>query len=85
MQIMTLGAEPHETVWNDHIRADFATWEVGRDCELVEADGSTREHDRTPPGPDIRWLGKAPPAGLLAGAALNPRRHPPRGYPTLNP
>jgi mannose-6-phosphate isomerase-like protein (cupin superfamily) len=34
MQIMTLGAQPHETVWNDYIRADYATWEVGQDCPV---------------------------------------------------
>ena len=31
---MTLGAEPHETVWNDYIRADFAIWPVGQDCPV---------------------------------------------------
>jgi mannose-6-phosphate isomerase-like protein (cupin superfamily) len=127
VQIMTLGASPHETVWNDYIRADFAIWPVGQDCPVhfhedaveififldgqcemtvgdevqtvgagqavyvgpgephklkaigdrplkmflfvspnhhpthtfVEADGSTREHDRPPPPSDVRWLGRA--------------------------
>ena len=34
MQIMNMDGQPHETVWNDYIRADFATWEVGKDCEV---------------------------------------------------
>jgi mannose-6-phosphate isomerase-like protein (cupin superfamily) len=34
VQILTLDAAPHETVWNDYIRADFATWPVGQDCPV---------------------------------------------------
>ena len=37
---MTLGAQPHETVWNDYIRADYATWEVGQDCEVHYHEGA---------------------------------------------
>ena len=126
MQIMTLDGEPHATVWNHYLRADFATWSVGQDCQvhshhdaieifvfldgeceitvgdevqvvsaghavyvgpnmphklkaigdrplkmflfvspnhepthtMVEADGSTRDTNRPPPGPEILWLGK---------------------------
>jgi mannose-6-phosphate isomerase-like protein (cupin superfamily) len=126
MQIMTLDGEPHATVWNRYLRADFATWPVGQDCQvhshkdaieifvflegeceitvgdevqvvragqavyvgpnvrhrlkaigdrpmkmflfvspnhepthtLLEADGTTRDTNRPPPGPEIRWLGQ---------------------------
>src|SRR5437764_537100 len=34
MQIMTLDGEPHATVWNRYLRADFATWEIGQDCQV---------------------------------------------------
>ena len=34
MQIMTLDGEPHATVWNRYLRADFATWEIGQGCQV---------------------------------------------------
>ena len=126
MQIMTLDGQPHATVWNGYLRADYATWQVGQDCAvhchkgaaeifvfldgecemtvgdevevvragqavyvgpntphklkaigdrpmkmflfvtpnhqpthtMVEADGSTRDTNRQPPGPEVLWLGK---------------------------
>ena len=131
MQIMTLDGDPHDTVWNEYLRADYATWEVGQDCPvhhhqgavelfvfldgqcemtvggevrvvnagqavycgpnephklkaigdrplkmflvvspnhepthtMIEADGSTRDHNRQPPGPETTWLGKGDTPG----------------------
>jgi len=131
MQILNIDGDPHETVWNGFLRADYATWPVGQDCPvhyhekaaelfiildgqcemtvgdevrvinagqtvytapnephklkavgdrplkmflvvvpnhepthtMVEADGSTREHNRQPPGPDVIWLGKGDTPG----------------------
>jgi mannose-6-phosphate isomerase-like protein (cupin superfamily) len=34
MQILTLDGQPHATVWNGFLRADYATWEVGQDCQV---------------------------------------------------
>ena len=34
MQIMTLDGQPHATVWNGFLRADYAAWEVGQDCPV---------------------------------------------------
>ena len=123
---MKLDGEPHATVWNGFLRADYSTWPVGQEAQLhfhkgaieififldgeceitvgdetqvvgachavyagpdmphrlkavgdrplkmflfvspnhepthtmIEADGTTRDTNRTPPGPEILWLGK---------------------------
>jgi mannose-6-phosphate isomerase-like protein (cupin superfamily) len=40
MQILELDGDPHATVWNGFLRADYATWEVGRDCQLHYHEGA---------------------------------------------
>lgn len=34
MQILNIDGDPHETVWNGFLRADYATWQVGQDCPV---------------------------------------------------
>jgi hypothetical protein len=33
MQIITPGT-PNSTIWNGYLRADYATWEIGQECEI---------------------------------------------------